>query len=70
MSNLIKKFKSDLVGTYSNQAQAFSNPCSWANIYIRFSDAFPHAIYAKSWYAIDDEDTPYKKFHYKLVNNE
>ena len=66
MTDLIQKFKSDLIGTYNNQAQAFSDPSSWANICVRFTDDSSYSINSKSWYVVDGEDSPYKNSILKL----
>lgn len=57
---MIEDFKVKLIGSYSNQQQAFNNPPLWAHINIKFEELPDGMLYSKSWYAIDGEEKPYR----------
>jgi len=57
---MIEDFKVKLIGSYSNQEQAFNNPTLWAHIHIKFEELPDGMLYSKSWYDIDGEEKPYR----------
>lgn len=67
--DLIKEFKTKILGLYHNRNQAYTYPQLWAHIFIKFEETQNGDIFSKSWYAIENEDSPYKKTILKLKEN-
>jgi hypothetical protein len=64
--NLLEDFKNKLLGLYHNRNQAYTNPQMWAHIFTKIEENDRGEIISKSWYAIEDENNPYKKVSLEL----
>lgn len=56
----MNEFISNLLGHYSNQEQAWSNPSKWSYVHLLFEQQSDGSLLSMSWYDYQSKNQPYR----------